>query len=59
MDMFNIIKLTDFAEKIGIPESTVRTWRRRKDIPAECFKVIGSTVFVRVKEMQEWLDKVA
>lgn len=59
MDLFNIIKLKDFAKKIGIPESTVRTWRRRKDIPEECFKVIGSTVFVKVKEMQEWLDKVA
>lgn len=37
----------------------IRTWRKRGVIPAKCFKVIGSTVFVRVKEMQEWLAQVA
>lgn len=59
MEQFNIMKLKDFAKEIGIPESTVRTWKRREEIPAVCFKIIGSTVFVKVKEMQEWIAQVA
>ena len=44
--LFNIMKIKDFAKQIGIPESTVRTWRRRGEIPEQCFLVIGSTVSV-------------
>ena len=35
--LFNIMKIKDFAKQIGIPESTVRTWRRRGEIPEQCF----------------------
>lgn len=59
MEKFNIMKLKDFAKEIGIPESTVRTWKRRKNIPESCFLIIGSTVFVRVKEIQAWLAQAA
>lgn len=53
--LFNIIKIKDFAKQIGIPESTVRTWRRRGEIPEQCFLVIGSTVFVKVNEFQAFI----
>lgn len=56
---FGLISIKEFAQILRKPESTIRTWRKRGVIPAKCFKVIGSTVFVRVKEMQDWLDKVA
>lgn len=59
MEKFNIMKLKDFAKEISIPESTVRTWKRRGEIPASCFFIIGSTVFVRVKEIQQWLGQTA
>lgn len=59
MEKFNIMKLKDFAKEIGIPESTVRTWKRRKNIPESCFLIIGSTVFVRVKETIQWMSQVA
>jgi len=59
METFSIMKLKDFAKEIGTPESTVRTWKRRGDIPKNCFLVIGSTVFVRVKEIQQWISQVA
>lgn len=47
--MFDLISLKDFAKELNKPESTVRTWKRRGDIPASVFKVIGSTVFVRME----------
>ena len=53
--LFNIMKIKDFAKQIGIPESTVRTWRRRGEIPEQCFLVIGSTVFVKVNEFQAFI----
>ena len=56
---FNIMKLKDFAKAICTPESTVRTWKRRGEIPSSCFKVIGSTVYVRVDEMQELIKQTA
>lgn len=59
MEKFNIMKLKDFAKEIRTPESTVRTWKRRGEIPASCFLIIGSTVFVRVKEIQQWMAQIA
>lgn len=55
MELFGLMKLKDFAKSINTPESTVRTWRRRKEIPENCFKVIGNTVFVRIKETQAFM----
>lgn len=59
MNDFNLMKLKDFAKEISTPESTVRTWKRRGEIPASCFLIIGSTVFVRVKEIQQWMAQIA
>ena len=53
--LFNIIPIKEFARQLGKPESTIRTWKRRGDIPAHCFKEVGNTIFVKVKEIQEWL----
>ena len=55
MSTFGIMSLKEFAKAINKPESTIRTWRRRGEIPEHCFKVIGGTVFVRVQEMQAFL----
>lgn len=56
---FKIMKLKDFAKSIGVPESTVRTWKRRVHIPEACFLVIGSTIFVKVDEVQKWISQAA
>ncbi len=50
---FNILKIKDFAKEIGVAESTVRTWKRRGEIPESCFLVIGSTIFVKVDVFKE------
>lgn len=54
--MFGLLKIKQAAEGLGVPESTLRTWKRRGDIPEECFKHIGGTLYVREKEFQEWID---
>lgn len=54
--MFGLISLKDLAKELNKPESTIRTWRRRGDLPSSLFKEIGGTVFVKVKEFQNWVD---
>lgn len=50
-----VMKIKEFAIELNIPESTIRTWKRRGDIPAECFVVIGSTVFIKVEIFENWM----
>lgn len=54
--MFNLITIKEFATNIKTPESTIYSWKQRGDIPLSCFKQIGGKWFVKVKQMQEWLD---
>ena len=46
----------DFAKEIGKPESTIRTWRNRNNIPEDIFIIIGKTVFIKINKFQEWLE---
>ena len=57
--MFDLMSIKDFAKEIKKPESTIRTWKRRKDIPENIFKDIAGTVFVRPSKFREWLDNSA
>lgn len=56
---FGILSIKDFAKQLGKPESTIRTWKRRGNIPPSCFFVIGTTVFIRINEIQQWIEQVA
>lgn len=56
---FGIIDIKSFAKQLGKPESTIRTWKRRGDIPASCFFIIGSTVFVKVNEFNSFIGLTA
>lgn len=57
METLGIITIKDFAKLMNKPESTIRTWRLREQIPKTCFKVIGSTVFVKIQEIKKFLDQ--
>lgn len=50
---FGLMSLKDFAKAIKKPESTIRTWKRRGNIPADCFLSIGSTIFVIVSKFEQ------
>lgn len=56
---FNIMRIKDFAKQIGISENTIRTWKRRGNIPPKCFLCVGGTVFVKVKAVQQWIEEQA
>ena len=51
-----LAKLKDVAKEMNVPESTIRTWRQRGDIPDDCFKVIGGTVFVKINKFRNWVE---
>lgn len=51
------MKVKAFAAELGVPESTIYSWRRRGDIPSSCFKNIGGSIFVKIEQMKDWLDK--
>lgn len=53
--MFDLMKIKAFADELQVPQSTVYSWKDRGDIPLSCFKQIGGTWFVKVKEIKEWL----
>lgn len=55
--MFGLMKVKVFASELGVPESTVYSWRRRGDIPSSCFKEIGGSIFVKIEETKKWLDR--
>ena len=51
-----LISLTEFANRLNIPLSTVRTWKLRGELPSILFKKVGGTIFVRENKIQEWID---
>lgn len=59
LNSFGIVSIKDFAKQLGKPESTIRTWKLRGDIPAVCFVTIGSTVFVKVNAFMECMGLTA
>lgn len=54
--MIGLITLKEFAKLLDKPESTIRTWKDRGELPAFLFKKVGGTVFVRENRIQEWID---
>lgn len=54
--MIGLITLKEFAKRLNTPESTIRTWKTRGDIPSFLFKKVGGTLFVRENRIQEWVD---
>ena len=55
--MFGLISIKDFSRELKKPESTIRTWKRRGELPSFLFKEIGSTVFVRKKKKKKWVEE--
>lgn len=54
--MDNLITLEAAAKQLDVVESTLRTWKRRGEIPPECFKTIGTRVFIRKDKFQAFID---
>ena len=55
--MFGLMSLKEFAQKMKKPESTIRTWKRRGDIPEYLFKKIGGDVFIKINQFEKWVEE--
>lgn len=55
--MCNLLSIKEFSVKLKKPESTIRTWIRRGDIPKKIIKKIGSTIFIIEERFNEWVEK--
>lgn len=53
---FGLMTIKEFAQKMKKPESTIRTWKNRGDLPEELFKKIGGDVFIKVEKFKTWIE---
>lgn len=54
--MVDLIPIKEFAAQLKKPVSTIKTWRRRKELPEYLFKKVGTEIYVRVERIKEWVD---
>ncbi len=54
--MIGLISIKKFAERMDKPLSTIKTWRRRGELPEYLFKKVGGEIFVRTERIKEWVD---
>lgn len=54
--MIGLISIKKFAEQMDKPLSTIKTWRRRGELPKYLFKKVGGEIFVRTERIKEWVD---
>lgn len=55
MNPFDVITIEEFAKMMGRGKSTIYDWKNNGTIPANCFKQIGGTWYVKVPEMKAYL----
>ena len=53
--MEDLITLNEFAKLLNKPVSTIRTWKRRGNLPSYIFRTIGSTIFVKISLFEDWI----
>lgn len=55
--MFGLMILKEFAKELGKPESTIKTWRRRGNLPPSLFLKIGNDIFIDTNEFKTFIEK--
>ena len=48
--------LKEFAKELGKPESTIKTWRRRGNLPPSLFLKIGNDIFIDTNEFKTFIE---
>ena len=54
--MTNLITFKSFCLKLNANQNTVKTWKRRGDLPPEIFFKIGGTLYVLEDKFDEWVQ---
>lgn len=52
--MLKLMTIKELAVELGKPVSTIYSWKNTGAIPAECFKQIGGSWFVKIEVFQNW-----
>ncbi len=55
--MTELITFKEFCTLLKAKPSTVKTWRRRKDLPEKLFFKIGGTLYVRKDSFDRWINE--
>lgn len=55
--MPNLITFKEFCTMLKAKPSTVKTWKRRCDLPAEIFFKIGGTQYILLDKFEKWVEE--
>ena len=53
--MTNFITFKEFCTLLKANPNTVKTWKRRGDLPAKIFFKIGRTVYILKDKFEQWV----
>ncbi len=55
--MNNLITFNEFTKLLKANPNTVKSWKRRGDLPPEIFFKIGGTLYVLEDKFNDWITK--
>lgn len=53
--MNNLITFKEFVKRLNANTNTVKSWKRRGDLPPEIFFKIGGSLYVLEDKFNEWV----
>lgn len=54
--MSNLITFKEFCKLIKANPNTVKTWKKRGDLPAKIFFKIGGTLYILQDKFEQWIE---
>jgi len=55
--MENLITFKEFVKRLNANTNTVKSWKRRGDLPPEIFFKIGGSLYVLKDKFNDWIAK--
>lgn len=55
--MTELITFKDFCKLLKANPNTVKTWKRRGDLPAKIFFKIGGSVYILKDSFEKWINE--
>lgn len=55
--MENLITFKEFTQLLKANPNTVKTWKRRGDLPAKIFFKIGGTLYILKDKFEQWVQE--
>ena len=56
--MTHMITFKEFCSRLNANPNTVKTWKRRGNLPAKIFFKIGGTQYVFYDRFEQWINRV-